>query len=377
MRKSTVYLFTSIICFIFISSGAIAKPILIGQSCALTGPAQALGLEMKRGAEAFFDKYPGKISMISVDDRYEPDRAVANTKKFINEKNVDLLFGYVGTPTSKVALPVANDAGKIYFGAFTGAGFLRDYKTYPYSFNVRGSYDDETRNMIRHLVKDLGVKKVAIFYQNDSFGKAGLSGVNKALKKKKIKATGISLVAEGTYERNTVAVEAGAKKIKAANPEAIILIGAYKPCGAAIKWWKQNDVNVPFINISFVGSEALAKELAGDTKNVVISQAVPFPWDTSLSIVKDYQKDIKRDFTFASFEGYLAARILYEGLKGINFNYSPSALKDYLEKNMRYVSIGGVKVAYTSKDHQALLDVYLTKINNDGTFTLMKSLKEL
>ncbi|MEK7392307.1 MAG: ABC transporter substrate-binding protein, partial [Fibrobacterota bacterium] len=165
-------------CALATTAGAGTK-IVLGQSCALTGPAKDLGLEMSQGASAFFKSTP-EVQLVTKDDKYEPNSCELNTKAFLSDK-VTALFGYVGTPTSKVAVPLAMGAQTVFFGAFTGAGFLSDYKANPYSFSLRASYDAETQNMVEHLVNDLDITKIGLFIQDDAFGEAGKSGVEKAV----------------------------------------------------------------------------------------------------------------------------------------------------------------------------------------------------
>jgi len=218
------------------SPGVYTDRIVVGQSAAFDGPAQALGLGMRAGLQAAFHEineaggvHGRKIELITLDDGYEPERAIANARQLINEDKVFSLIGAVGTPTSKAALPVANSAGIPFFGPFTGAGFLRDPSNVNV-VNVRGTYDQETEAWIHHLTEDLGLKKIAILYQDDSFGRVGLAGVQKALEKR-----GLELAAEGTYTRNSVAVKSALLKIRKSKPEAVVMVGSYKPIAAFVK----------------------------------------------------------------------------------------------------------------------------------------------
>ena len=161
-----------------------------------------------------------KLELISSDDSYEPTKSIAAAKKLIEEDKVFALIGPVGTPTSAAMQPVAAKTRVTFIGPFTGAEFLREAaKTNV--VNVRASYFQETEAMVQHLTEDLGVKRIAIFYQDDSFGQAGLAGVRKALQKRQKE-----LVAEGTYECNTVAVKTGLLAVTKGKPEAVIMVGA-------------------------------------------------------------------------------------------------------------------------------------------------------
>src|SRR6202166_2327055 len=202
-----------------------ADKIVFGQATALEGPASALGLGMKMGLEAAFaetNKAGGvkgrKLELKSIDDGYEPTRSIEAVKKLLEEDRVFALARTVGTRTAAATHPLATAAGALFIGAFTGAEFLREpYK--PLVLNIRASYFQETEAMVEHLTKDLGVSRIAIMYQDDAFGQAGLAGVRKALEKRQMQLAG-----EGTFERNTVAVKAALLAIKKVEPQAVIMI---------------------------------------------------------------------------------------------------------------------------------------------------------
>src|ERR1041385_2106878 len=298
--------------------GITADTITFGQPAVLSGPAAALGQGMKVGLNAAFEEinkkggvHGRKLKLISADDGYEPEKSIVATKKLIEEDKVFALIGPVGTPTSAATQPIAMAAKVPFIGAFTGAGFLRDAKL-DNVINVRASYDAETEAWVRHLTEDLKISKIAIFYQDDAFGRAGLSGFKKAMDKRSM-----AIAAEATYERNTVAVKTGVLALKQAAPEAVVIVGAYKPVAEFIKLSKKVGFSPVFVNNSFVGANALAKELGPEGKGVIVSQVVPFPADASLPVVADYQAAIKKaggEPEFVSLEGYLVGRLTIAAL---------------------------------------------------------------
>ena len=305
--------------------------------------------------------------MESLDDKYEPKLCLENTKKFLANPKIVAMFGYVGTPTSKEVMPDVMAAKKIFFGPFTGAGFISDEKANPYSFSVRASYDQETELMVERLTKDKAAKKIAIFVQDDPFGDVGKSGVEKALKKR-----GMTIAAEGRYKRNTIAVKEGADTVLTSAPDAIIQVGAYKPCAAAIKYWRGKGYKGPIINISFVGSESLSEELKGARENVYVSQVVPSPWDAKVPVVKEYQEKVKDKFGFVSLEGFITAKLFHEAVKKAGANSDAEALKKNLES--LDVDLGGIKAKFSPSKHRALDQVYFTKIKDDGSFEYIEKM---
>ena len=353
--------------------GVFEDRIVFGQSAAFEGPAAALGLGMREGILAAFNEANAggginglRLELVSYDDGYEPDKAIANTKRLIDGDGVFGLVGEVGTPTSNAVQPIATEAGVPFIGPFTGAGFLRDPSLINV-INIRGSYDQETEAWIEHLTTDLGVSRIAILYQDDTFGRAGLSGVQKAMEKR-----GMKLVAEGTYERNTIAVKTALLEIRKADPEAIVMVGAYKPCAEFIKLAHRLKLDPIFVNISFVGSNALAKELGEDGKGVVVTQVVPFPEDTSLPLVAQYQEALKAEnadaeIGFVSLEGYMVGRLVVEALKKLEGPVTREKLLSTI-KEVGTFDLGGVTLSYGPDDNQGMDQVFLTVIQADGSF---------
>ncbi|MCG8597989.1 MAG: ABC transporter substrate-binding protein [Kiloniellales bacterium] len=362
--------------------GVTADSIVFGQSAALEGPASALGQGMREGILAAFEEVNRnggvngrRLELKSYDDGYEPERAIAQTKKLINQDKVFALIGGVGTPTSKAAQPIATEAGVPYIGPFTGAGFLRS-QDLGNVVNVRGSYDQETEAWIQHLTEDLKFDRIAILYQDDSFGRAGLSGVKKAMEKR-----GMSLVAEGTYKRNTTAVKTALLEIRKAKPQAVVTVGAYKPIAEFIKLARKVKMDSVFLNISFVGSKALAQELGAKGDGVVITQVVPFPWDTSLPLVKNYQAAMKAqnagaDFGFVSLEGYMVGRLTIMALQRMQGEPTRDGLLNTFSSTGSF-DLGGVTLTFGPGDNQGMDRVFLTVIKPDGSFQPVSGLDEL
>ncbi|WP_296444762.1 ABC transporter substrate-binding protein [Rhodoferax sp. UBA5149] len=352
-------------------NGVTDKEIVIGQFAAISGPAAQLGLRMQLGMQTYFNAVNAQggvhgrtIKLLTRDDGYEPEKAAAAVRALIREDKVFALAGSVGTPTGLAALPILTEEQVPLVGMFTGAQALRE----PFNrqvFHVRASYFDETERIVQHLTT-LGVKKIAVFYQNDAYGKAGLEGVVRALAKRQLKP-----VATATVERNSVDVAKSLEAILKSEPEAVVQIGAYTSCAAFIKQARGKGYGGQFFNVSFVGSKALADELGDVGQGIVISQVVPFPYAPNSAIVREYQQRMvdagQKDFDFSSLEGYLTARVLVEGLRRAGRNLSREALISGLE-SMRDVNLGGFTINYSSKDHLGSSYTDLTIIGRNGKF---------
>jgi branched-chain amino acid transport system substrate-binding protein len=357
--------------------GVSADKIVFGQAAAFEGPASALGLDMREGITAAFVEANNaggvkgrKLELVSRDDGYEPAKSVVATKALIAE-GVFALVGAVGTPTSAATHPIAQEADVPFIGPFTGAEGLRNpYR--PHIVNVRASYFQETEVMVERLTEDRGVSKIAIFYQDDAFGQAGLAGTERALQKRSMQ-----LAARGTFERNTVNVGDALESIRKEAPEAVIMIGPYQPCAEFIKLCRKVNFEPIFINISFVGSNALAGELGTEGAGVLVTQVVPFPYDTSIPVVGAYQKSLQAARPaaqpgFVSLEGYLVGRTVIAALERIDGEPTRKILMEKLTDGT--YDFGGFTMTFGPNDNQGSDAVYLTVIGPDGKFKQVTTL---
>ena len=351
--------------------GVTSDKILLGQAAVFSGPAAQLGIQMRNGILSYFNYVNErggvngrKLELVTEDDGYDPARAPAASKKLIDEKKVFGLLGYVGTPTGVVHLPVTTAAKVPLVGMFTGAEALR-VPLNRYVFHVRASYYDETEKIVEQVLS-VGGKKIAVFYQDDAYGQAGLKGVEIAMTKRNLKINAL-----GAFERNTLKVENAVKTLNAAQPDAVVMIGAYAACAAFIKQMKQAGSAATFYNVSFVGSTSLASALGKDGVGVAISQVVPFPWGTAVPVVKEYQalsaKSGFKDYNFGALEGFLVAKVFVEGLRRSGKNLTREGFVETLEKMQDY-DAGGFYVSYSSKNHAGSKFVDLTIISHDGKF---------
>jgi ABC-type branched-subunit amino acid transport system substrate-binding protein len=282
------------------------------------------------------------------------------------------LIGAVGTPTTTATVPIAKARNVPFIGPFTGAAFLRapDLSNV---VNIRASYGAEAEAWIKHLTEDLHVSRIAIFYQDDSYGRDGLAGVKAALEKR-----GIELTAEGTFERNTMAVGSALRTLRRAEPEAVVMVGTYGPCAEFIKLAHRSGFSPIFVNISFVGANALAKELGTEGNGVIVSEVVPFPWDASVKVVADYQAaqkaldpDLKPEFV--SLEGYLSGRLVAAALQMSGPDPTRADMLRLITDVGRF-DISGNIMTFGPKAQDVPPKVFLTVIQPDGTFKAVEKL---
>lgn len=346
-----------------------SERIVFAQSAPFSGPSAQLGIQFHQGAKLYLEQVNAQggihkrpIEIVKLDDGYEPARCVDNTRKLLKDDPL-ALFGYIGTPTSLAALPLATADRVPFFAPFTGAMALRQPFN-RYAFHLRASYNDETELIVKQLTS-LGLSKIAVFHQNDAYGKAGLDGVELALRTRNMKAVG-----QATVERNSVQVAQAVKALVAARPDAIVQIGAYKACAAFIRAARAEGFGGTFFNVSFVGTQALADELGKDAAGVVVSQVMPSPYNAARPITREFNDAVKKggaDYqsNFSSMEGYLAAKVVVEALRRGPAKPTRDTLIASLE-SLTSESFGGFNVSFSPTDHVASKFVELSMLTGDG-----------
>ena len=363
---------------IAVSSLAVAEPgitensITLGMTSPFSGPNGAYGNDMRQVIEAYFDqvnKSGGvngrKINLVALDDGYETDRAVANTRILISEKNAfALLASYGSSPTTEAMNKVFGPSRVPLVGTISGAGSLREpISQNPgsrYMFNVRASYADETEAIVNQMVS-LGLKNIAVFYQNDGFGKSGLDGVTNALKKHNLAPT-----ATATVERNSVDVNAAVETIAKAKPQAVVMVTLYKPTAAFVQAMKKGGQRPMFTTLSPVGTEQLVKELGADARGIVISQVMPYPWNDIVPMVRDYQKLVGKGgaYSYYGIEAYAMARIMVEALRKTGKEPTREKLVAALESTN--TDLGGFRIGFTNTNRQGSRFVEMTVVGPGG-----------
>ena len=363
-------------------SGISDQRILFGQSAAFSGPVSELGKNMRIGIKAAFQAvndrggvHGRRLELLSLDDAYEPEVAIANTAELIDREGVFALIGAVGTPTSLSAAPVAAAARVPYIAPFTGAAFLREPK-WQNVINLRASYDQETEAMVARLTADLGISRIAVMYQDDSFGRAGYRGVLQALEQR-----AMAPVAVGVYPRNTTAVKTGLLDIRNANPGAVILIGAYQPVATLILWARHTGLNPVFMTLSFVGSNALSNALGRAGAGVFVTQVVPFPMGNAPRVVAAYRSALAAHMPkampgFVSLEGYLAGRLAIDALQRCGREVTRARFLDSL-READAIDLDGFQLRYGERDNQGSDAIFLTVIGNDGHYRAIDTLRDV
>lgn len=365
--------------------GVTATEIRLGMSGPFSGPTRELGMAIRLGIESCFDHvnnqqgvHGRRLKLVPMDDGYEPVRTAENMRTFLEGDNEVFAFlGNVGTPTTEVALPIALKAERVFFGAYTGAKLLRKDPPERWVFNYRASYSEETASIVHYLLeaKKLKPDQIAVFAQKDGYGDAGFEGVAKALRKHGRDREDILRVG---YERNSIAVDEAAETILKVKDQvrAVVMVATYKPAASFIKKVKDGSAKTIFTNVSFVGSEALAEELRSQgtqyPQGVIVTQVVPHFLSNASGVLR-YREHLKRYDSaaqpgFVSLEGYVAARILVEGLKNAGPTLTSDTLVEGLEQIHDLDLAIGTKIRFDRSEHQGSHKVWGTILDARGVY---------
>jgi ABC-type branched-subunit amino acid transport system substrate-binding protein len=353
-------------------TGVSDERILLGQSVPLSGPLAENGVQYSKGIRLYLDQVNQKggingrkIELLTLDDAYNPARAEENTRQLIEDKQVFALLGYAGTGSTQAALPLAEKSHTPLIAPYTGAESLRG-KVSPVLFHLRAGYDDEMRKIVEHQAT-LGIKDIAIVYQDDNFGKAGLKGFEKAMTDFKLKPLATLAVAPGNLAESAAA---SAQALARLRPASVILATAGKVSTAVIGETIKNGLRPQFIGISAVSAAQLVGDLKTDAAGIVIAQVVPSPWSSKYRIVRQYREALggkPEDAHYASLEGYIAGRVMVEGLRRAGKNLTRSGLISALE-GMQQFDLGDFIVDYRNGRHVGSSFIDLSMIRGNGQF---------
>ncbi|MCU6435471.1 ABC transporter substrate-binding protein [Undibacterium sp. Jales W-56] len=344
------------------------EKIVIGQSVELSG--EATGKENMEGALAYFKWvnsqggiYGRHIELKTYDDKRKPEITKANTEKLIKEDHALALFGYRSTPTVEAALPLLLSEKIPMIAPFSGAQTLHQPLN-PYLFHLRASYQDETSKMVETLMP-LKINQIAILYQDDSFGKDGLLGFKRSLALHRIKA-----LAEASYDRKDLKIDNAVNEIISVNPQAVLMACTPSVCSDFVKQMHKRGFYPRFLMLSNVSSDSFFKSLGDDGRGVGIMQVMPYPKDIGVLVVREFQHVLKGmdnppPVSYATLEGFVAAKLLTEGLR----RAGPLVNKEKLIaafNSMRNLDLGGVKVSYAPNAHDGSKFVELTVVGKNG-----------
>ena len=364
-----------LLCGVFLSFSVVAEPgvtadsLTLGQSAALSGPLGDLGQEMLKGSKVYLDALNArggvngrKIILVSKDDAYDSKKTVGNIEAFIKDDATFALFGTFGTPNNEALIPLAQAAGLPVLTPYSGAPSIRS-KSSKGVFNLRASYADEVERLVEHL-STLGIKRIAIAYQNNAFGKEVLAAATEAMDKRQLKP-----ILAVTVESNASDAAVATEKLLKSNPEAVLLGLAGKPTIEVIKSVKQQRRGLQMYALSVLATPSNLRALGSDGTGVAITQVVPFPINSTLPLIKEYSQAMSAaghtELSHVSLEGFINAKVVAEGLRRAGRNLTRASLVSSLD-GMRNYSLGGMDVSFGQGAASGSRFVELTLINSQG-----------
>jgi branched-chain amino acid transport system substrate-binding protein len=350
--------------------------IRVGMVNAQTGISNHIGLEFKEGYLAYFLRinreggiFGRQIRAIDFDDHFEPLETIFYTERLININRVFALVGYVGTANSMTALSMINEAGLIFLGPMSGAESLR-HPVLPLVFNVRASYAEEIESLLTYLVNDLGLKKIAVVRQNDSFGDDGFKSLTRALQSRHLEP-----VTDCKFVRNSVDMQPALDQIVATRPDAVMIMGTLRPIVSLLERAKSTALgHTKFCSLSTISAQMLIKAAGPTSEGMILSEVVPSPEDTSIPLVRSFQVDMRasgaNNLSHVSLEGYLGAMLLVDGIRRAGPNLTEQRCVDAL--NHTSLDLQPLRIDWSSSDHSGSHAVFLTQIKNGKLESIQK-----
>jgi len=347
--------------------------ILIGQTADFSGPVASGVKETAAGAKLWIDRVNANggingepITLVSMDDKFEPANAAANARELITKKKVVALFLTRGTPHNQAILPLLSEYGVPLIAPSTGAMVLHK-PVNPWVFNVRASYQHEANRAIRHLSL-VGLSHIGIVQVNDSFGTDAVKGAQEAF----TQVNGSPLFTE-TYDREKPDFTKIQAAVTAQNPQAILFLGSGSAVVNGVKAIRATGSHAQIVTLSNNASDGFIKALGDNATGTIVTQVFPYERSLASPLVKEarqLQKAATGDdrVTPAMLEGFAGAKVLVEGLRRAGKQPTREKLREALETLRRY-DIGGLEVSFSPTSHTGLDYTDLSIIGSDGKFT--------
>ncbi len=359
------------------SPGVTGDSITFGQSVDFG----EIGTNLQIGIEAAFHEVNTgggvngrQFRLITLDDDYDPAKAIRNTERLINDDQVFALLASAGTPTGRAVLPITTEAGVPYVAPFTGAEYFREDAARNV-VNLRASYSQEAEALVEFLVGRRGITRIGVMYQDDAYGRSGYSGVIEALRSR-----GMQPVAVGLYTANTNAIKTALLDLSPAHPQAVILMGTFEPVAALIEWARRTGLNTQFYTVSVAGNSRLPELLGSRGVGVYATQVLPLVTNDPAPVAASYENALRSyqadaEVNFYSFEGYLAGRLAIAGVSACGETVDRDCFLNALQ-NSSLLSIDGFLLRFGGNDNQGSEAVYLTVIGTDGLYHPVETLVE-
>jgi len=346
-----------------------AKPIVIGQTYVKTGPLASLSTEPLVGIRAMLTALNASggingrpVELRQLDDAYDPAKGAENVKTFVGEGAVGILMP-IGTSSSVGALKAANELKIPVVGPYTGAGPV--VKFTDYGFPVRISFDEEYSRIVNHLFT-IGLSRIAFAHNDNPGARSAMESTQKFIAER-----GDKMVGSVAIKNDGSDAAARAAELVQLKPKAVVLSATNDVAAKFITAYRAAGGETAFYSFSFLNGQKLFQDIKKDAAGVVISQVVPYPWNSAMPVIAEYQAAMKKigatEFSYASLEGYVTAKVMAEGLKRAGPNPTADSLQKGLE-SFKTLDLGGIAVAYRPGEHRGLTFSELSMLKADGRY---------
>lgn len=350
--------------------GVTPRTVVLGQSAPLSGALQAHGEDIRNGALAYFRPlndaggvHGRRIELATLDDAGAPGRALANTRRFIEEFRVFALFGYADAGTTKDVLALVQKARVPLFGPVTGAAPARQPARAVYT--VRAGHADEIERVIEHYAQ-LDLKRFALLRTDDAAGAEYLAAARSALLRR-----GLDAPMEASLAAGADGMAALVREAFVADPDVVILALPQPPAADLVHALKRTGRRAQLVALSTADPALLAQALGAAGAGVALSQVVPPLAQESLPVVAEYRAAIEAEtgrqaYSPASLEAFIAAKVFAEAVRRVGPALTREKLLLALDA-MSYHDVGGHTVGFSRTRRQGSARNYLMALTRGGT----------
>jgi ABC-type branched-subunit amino acid transport system substrate-binding protein len=387
--------------------GVFEDHLVLWSTAVFTGPNTSWGADTWRGSAAYLQEVNSKggvhgrrIDVVSVDDGYETPRAMTNLKQAIERNDFFVAYDFVGSNVmiETVAELDKHRAKNIFqFASIASTTVFRKGPNADRAFAVRAPISLEMKQAVDAFIAS-GKKKIAVFHQDDAYGKSGYDGVVAALADHGLKP--VAETKHAVFAKFDESVKAQVDEMKAAGAEVVFDIGNYQAAAALVRDARDQKWAVPIVNNASINDAFIRMILAHEHKtgtkavyNLVGVKVVPSPDEKSYPLIQEYRELIDRrnpkppseltdpnfrqnTYAFQQVEGFVNAKIMVEILNRMGPNPVRAKFKDAAESIKNWdVGLGEAKVTFGPDDHTALDKVWLYYVNKEGDWVPLTDLK--
>lgn len=343
--------------------------ILIGRTTALSGGMAPFLAPIHQGQDAAIADLNAqggiggrKVRFVTLDDGFDPQRAVANARTLGDKEGVLALFGVAGTSQVIGMLPYLSEAKLPLISVYTGSPAVRTQAS-PYLFTTRASYADELVKIVRNLVA-VQSARIGVAYENNDFGKLLLPLVEKV-----IKAEGAALAGAESLEPSGKGADEAARKLSEVKPQAVLLIAAGPPVVAFVRANRAH-LGVPVYTLSLGAGSAVLQALGEDARGLAVARTGPSPTKPTLQLTRDFQASMKRHDHPADYDrytGYMDARVLVEALRAAGPNVTRASLVQAMQ-GLGTLDLGGYVYQFSPQNRHGSSFVDIAVVGAGGTY---------